>query len=235
MVQFLTTTGISNAIETIIRKAENKLVLVSPYLQLSQIFLERIQNADERVNEIILIYGKDNLDKNEWKKITQLKKLRLYFYENLHAKCYFNDTMMVITSMNLYEHSIQINREMGVLITRDDIVDSVLYNEAFLEIQEIIKNSELKLPEKGEAVTKKSIEEKIEQSENIKQDKKGYCLRCKEIIPLNSEKPYCIDCYKVWKEFYNLSYIEFYCHKCGQNYKSIMNKPLCPICVQGNK
>lgn len=233
MVQFLTTSGISNAIETIIRKAENKLVLVSPYLQLSQIFLERLQNADERVNEIILIYGKDNLEKEEWKKISQLKKLKLFFYENLHAKCYFNDTMMVITSMNLYEHSIQTNREMGVLITRDEEIDSVLYDEAFLEIQEIVKNSEMKLPKKGEIVPLKSPAEKIDQISQIKQVKNGYCLRCKEIIPLNTDKPYCPDCYAIWKEFYNTNYMEFYCHECGQNYKSTINKPLCPDCFQG--
>ena len=77
MLQFLTTAGVNSAIETIIRKASKRLVLVSPYLQLSQILLERLQNADERVEEIIYIYGKIKLNDEEWKKIIKLKKLKM--------------------------------------------------------------------------------------------------------------------------------------------------------------
>ena len=227
MVQFLTTAGVNNAIETIIRKANKKLVLVSPYLQLSQIFLERLQNADKRVEEIVFIYGKNQLNDEDWDKITQLQKLKLFSYENLHAKCYYNDTMMVITSMNLYEHSIHNNREMGILVTHDNEKDSEIYNEALCEIQEIINNAENMLPDRIEQEETKI--ENNEEEEEITQEN-GYCLRCREYIALNLDKPYCLDCYKTWKKFGNPTYLEFYCHQCGQNYKSTINKPLCPTC-----
>jgi len=230
MVQFLTTAGVNSAIETIIRKANRRLVLVSPYLQLSQILLERLQNADDRVEEIIYIYGKNRLNDDEWKKITKLKKLKLYYYDNLHAKCYFNDSMMVITSMNLYEHSIQNNREMGILITRDDENDTEIYNDAVQEIQEIIKNSEDKLPKKAESKIIAKIEALITITKKEQPKEKGYCLRCREQINFDPEKPYCLECFSIWKEYYNPNYLEFYCHQCGQNYKSTMKKPLCTSC-----
>jgi hypothetical protein len=40
--------------------------------------------------------------------------------ENLHAKCYGNETTAIITSMNFYEYSIEHNWEMGVLIDEDN-------------------------------------------------------------------------------------------------------------------
>ena len=48
MAEFLTTKGISFHIEHIIRNAKNRLILISPYLQLSKNFFERLQGADRR-------------------------------------------------------------------------------------------------------------------------------------------------------------------------------------------
>lgn len=48
MAEFLTTIGISHHIERIIKKAENQLVLVSPYLQLSPILMTRLEDASNR-------------------------------------------------------------------------------------------------------------------------------------------------------------------------------------------
>lgn len=44
MAEFLTTNGTSYHIENIIIGAEEKLVLVSPYLQISKTFYERLKD-----------------------------------------------------------------------------------------------------------------------------------------------------------------------------------------------
>ena len=90
MAEFLTTNGVSFRIETIIMEARKKLVLVSPFLQLSKTFFERLKDASNRNVEIIIIYGKDELKPNERNSLAELKSVELYFFENLHAKCYFN-------------------------------------------------------------------------------------------------------------------------------------------------
>ena len=59
MAQFLTTQGTSYYFEQIIIKATKRLILVSPYLKISDIFMVRLQDADKRNVEIIVIYGKD--------------------------------------------------------------------------------------------------------------------------------------------------------------------------------
>ena len=61
MAEFLTTYGISLQIENIIINAKRELTLVSPYLQLSKTFFERLKDAANNGVNIRIIYGKDEL------------------------------------------------------------------------------------------------------------------------------------------------------------------------------
>lgn len=44
----------------------------------------------------------------------------IYFYDNLHAKLYFNENTALITSMNLLDYSIKNNLEIGCLLNRGE-------------------------------------------------------------------------------------------------------------------
>lgn len=230
MVKFLTTLGIGSQIETIIRKARDKLILVTPYLQLSDNILERLKYADEHVNEIILIYGKKKLKDEELNKLKNLEKLEIYFHKDLHAKCYYNETMMVISSMNLHEFSMNQNREMGILITRDHDDDIEIYDEVNQEVNEILKSPKIKhISSKKKIKDKTKIAEKKD-TEKILSKKDGFCIRCHDKIAFKPDKPYCYDCFSVWNEFKNMDYIDSYCHRCGRYNDSSLNKPLCYSC-----
>jgi phosphatidylserine/phosphatidylglycerophosphate/cardiolipin synthase-like enzyme len=126
MAEFLTTNGTSYHIENIMIEAKSKLVLISPYLQLSKTFYERLKDASNKNVSIKIIYGKDELKPNERNSLADLRDVELFYFENLHAKCYFNEDKMVITSMNMYEYSEVKNREMGVLIDR--AIDKELFD-----------------------------------------------------------------------------------------------------------
>src|SRR5690606_27510368 len=105
MAEFLTTSGISHQIEDIIIDADSKLILVSPFLQLSKNLLQRLKEASGNKVNIKIIYGKDELKQSEKDSLSEINNLEIYFLENLHAKCYLNEKKMVITSMNMYEFS----------------------------------------------------------------------------------------------------------------------------------
>lgn len=139
MSKFLTTSQITAEIETIIIDAEERLVLVSPYIKISELFIERLRTTTEKDIEIIIIYGKKDLSESEEEKLSEFSTINFFYCENLHAKCYFNESRMVVTSMNLYEYSMLNNREMGVLITKQD--DFNVYSEAVKETESIIENS----------------------------------------------------------------------------------------------
>lgn len=229
MAEFLTTSGTSHHIENIIMNAKKKLYLVSPYLQLSKTFYERLKDASTNGVEISIIYGKDELKPNEANSLAKLKNVKLYYFENLHAKCYFNEIQMVITSMNMYEFSEKNNREMGVLI--DAAKDSELFQKAANETVSIMKNSEI--------ITLNKTERKYYQEpgtsntgNKITAPKMGYCIRCEERIPYNPAKPYCSNCYSTWAQFENPFYEETVCHSCGEFEQATMEKPLCYNCFK---
>lgn len=143
MAEFLTTNGTSHYIENIIIDANTELVLVSPYLQISKTFFERLKDASNRSVRIKIIYGKEDLRPNEKALIAELNGVELYYFENLHAKCYYNENSMVITSMNMYEFSEKNNREMGILIDSDS--DAKLYQKATSEVKSILQSADQKV------------------------------------------------------------------------------------------
>ena len=113
MAEFLTTRGTSHQIENIIMEAKGKLILLSPFLQLSKTLFERLKDASKKGVKIKIIYCKDEFNPNEKNSLAELTNVELFFHENLHAKCYFNETKMVITSMNMYQFSENNNYRSG--------------------------------------------------------------------------------------------------------------------------
>ncbi len=225
MAEFLTTSGTSYHIEKIIIEAKNKLVLVSPYLQISKTLYERLKDASNKNVSIKIIYGKDELKPNEKNSLAELKNIELYYFQNLHAKCYFNESKMVITSMNMYEFSEKTNREMGVLIDRS--IDKDLFEKAVAETLSILQSSEpipLKKAERQNAIQAR-FASKEQPKPKYQKQLRGYCIRCETRIDYNPEKPYCADCFSIWAQFENPEYTENVCHRCGEYYATSMNKP----------
>lgn len=227
MAKFLTTKGVASEIENIIIKAKKEIVLVSPFLQINQTFYERLGEASEGNIPITIIYGKDDLKNRERRSLHKLKTLSLFYFENLHAKCYYNEDKLIVSSMNMFSFSEINNREMGILVKKDE--DTDLYNDAVIEVKSILKHSE---KEFGKYITE--LEQDSKQIElNDKYDS-GFCIRCEKNIAYNLDKPYCIDCFYVWNEFENVNYEESVCHSCGEYNSSTMLKPECWNCYRKN-
>lgn len=227
MAEFLTTTGTSFHIEQIILEANKELYLVSPFLQLSKTFFERLKDASYRGVKIIIVYGKDELKPNEKNSIAEIDNLSLFYFENLHAKCYFNEKEMVITSMNMYEFSEKHNREMGVYIQKSR--DTALYNKAINETKSIISSAEpVELKKTNRSINKP--ESKKNNDYAVKKDIRGYCLRCQTRIPFDPDKPYCLTCFSSWVQWANPDFKESVCHGCGEYGPTTMTDPLCDDC-----
>lgn len=63
----------------------------------------------------------------------------------------------------------------------------------------------------------------------------GHCIRCRTPIPLAPDLPYCPDCHRVWKRYRNATQPELYCHVCGEQHATSMEKPACYECYQGQR
>lgn len=140
MAKFLNTSGTTYHLEELIKKATDRLVLISPYLQFNERIKELLEDKNRLKIDIRIVYGKSELSPQEINWLKELTFVRTSFCKNLHAKCYLNEHECIITSLNLYEFSQVNNNEMGVLIDKNN--DSQLYVDTYEEVLRIIRISE---------------------------------------------------------------------------------------------
>jgi PLD-like domain len=140
MAKFLRTTGINYVIEEIITRAKERVVLVSPFLQLNARIRELLSDGYRPDVDMRIIYGKRELDAPERQWLNGVPHIRTSFCQNLHAKCYLNENLCVITSLNLHLFSQQNNNEMGVMIKRS--TDHQLFSDVSAEVGRLLRISE---------------------------------------------------------------------------------------------
>lgn len=141
MAEFLDTQGVSYFLKKLINNANDKLYLISPYLQLNNQLKLSLEDRHKFSIDIIIIYGKVsdiNPDDSSW--LQAMPGIKLFFHKDLHAKCYFNEKEAIITSMNLYMFSQQNNVEMGIYISKEK--DEDLYKQVANEVDRIKRGSE---------------------------------------------------------------------------------------------
>ncbi|HWZ21619.1 MAG TPA: phospholipase D family protein [Cytophagaceae bacterium] len=214
MSKYLRTSGISSGIDDLIREAKERLYIISPYLKLSDNVKELLNDKEREKVEVRIIFGKQELNPTEMSYLQKLKYVRLYFSKNLHAKCYLNEKKMIITSMNLYEFSQQHNKEMGILIDREDENDKKVYDDAWKDIESILNNADdfsyIEAP-KSNGKTEVDSKKVTSKSQN------GYCIRTGEEIPFNIEKPMSYEAFKSWNKYKDKEYSEKFCHFSGEH------------------
>ncbi len=140
MAKFLNTSATNYFLEELIKDAKDRLVLVSPFLKLNDRMKELLSDKNRLKIDVRIVYGKSELQPQEIDWLRGLTYIRTSFCKNLHAKCYLNEELCIITSLNLYEFSQVNNNEMGILIRRSE--DAALYKDAYEEAQRIIRISD---------------------------------------------------------------------------------------------
>ena len=141
MAKFITTKKITSELEELIRKADGRLYIVSPYLRLSRDLRELLTFRNSIKKETKIIFGKPKLNPVQMTFLQGLRFVYLFFSDDLHSKCYINDTKMIITPMNQYDFSMINNKGMGILIDKAITEDSQVYDEAWKKIDFIEKTS----------------------------------------------------------------------------------------------
>ena len=187
MAKFLNTSATNYFLEEMIKGASDRLILISPFLKLNDRMKELLADKNRLKIDVRIVYGKSELQPQEIEWLRSLTFIRTSFCKNLHAKCYMNEQMCIITSLNLYEFSQINNNEMGILIRRDE--DGQLYKDAYEEAQRIIRISD------EIRVSLKRVSSEPEASAPVREIEKGSTNKnpasasSEEKLPLVQNKP----------------------------------------------
>lgn len=88
-----------------------------PYIDFGEYIRESVLNKHKHNDSlhIIITYGKDSkLKYKDSEFLKSLKYISIVYVPNLHAKYYANENEGVVTSINLYEYSLDNNIEFGI-------------------------------------------------------------------------------------------------------------------------
>jgi phosphatidylserine/phosphatidylglycerophosphate/cardiolipin synthase-like enzyme len=188
MAKFLNTSATNYYLEELIKNADDRLILISPFLKLNDKIKELLEDKNRLKIDIRIIYGKSELHPDEMNWLNELKFIRTSFCKNLHAKCYINESSCIITSLNLYEFSQVNNNEMGIFVDRD--TDSELYKDTYSEAQRIIRISdEVRISLDKVDNEAKEIEQGVAKSSTSKIAKKNK-LKTADFLDLLTQKGY---------------------------------------------
>ena len=140
MAKFLNTSATNYFLEELIKDAKDRLILISPFLKLNDRIKELLADKNRLKIDVRIVYGKSELQPEEIAWLNELSYVRTSFCKNLHAKCYLNEELCIVTSLNLYEFSQVNNNEMGILVRKYE--DNEVFKDAYEEAQRIIRISD---------------------------------------------------------------------------------------------
>ena len=224
----VTNDGVSSAVTQLIREAKESVVLVSPYNSFWDHLRDAIRLAIKRHVQVTVIYREGEKENDD---ITWLKKegATVYVVDRLHAKLYLNEASVLLTSMNLHQSSREKSREVGIHVD-----DADAQRELRSYVNELIHLGKRVSPAPASAQTRPapSITRTQRKDTPTKASTTGgACIRCKTPISFNVEKPLCPKDYRTWNRHQDPTYPEKYCHRCGREYSTTFNEPLCLPCL----
>jgi hypothetical protein len=187
MAKFLTGNELNSELEKLFERADEQIILISPYIKLHDRFISTLRaKKDNPKVEIIIVFGKNEEDLSKSMKqedfnfFKEFPNIQIRYEKRLHAKYYANETSAILTSMNLYNFSQDNNIEAGVM-TKATLLSSLASNlmtnvtgedsfdrTAFLYFSRVIEQSELLFKKNPEfessmfGLTKKYLSSKIE-------------------------------------------------------------------------
>lgn len=187
MAKFLTGNELNTELEKIFERADEQIILISPFIKLHDRFISTLQTKkDNHKLEIIIVFGKNEDDMSRSMKqedfnfFKEFPNIQIRYERRLHAKYYANESSAILSSMNLYTYSQDNNIEAGVMtkatllgnlannfmtnVTGEDSFD----NQAWTYFKRVIEQSNLlfhKTPQYESSMlglTKKFKESKVE-------------------------------------------------------------------------
>ncbi|PHR46551.1 MAG: hypothetical protein COA32_10425 [Fluviicola sp.] len=133
MNEFLTSNGLNAAIENLFEDANEKLVLISPYIKLHERYISILKTklAFPRL-EIIIVFGKNEEDysksmiEEDFNFFKEFPNIEIRYEKRLHAKYYSNEHVGILTSMNLHKYSQDNNIEAGIKTEPSSAINSIV-------------------------------------------------------------------------------------------------------------
>jgi phosphatidylserine/phosphatidylglycerophosphate/cardiolipin synthase-like enzyme len=230
--QLITDGAIYAKVRELIVKAEEQLIIISPYIDPTGDFVRQLEEAAlSREVTVQVIFRKDKLTEyreTDWFRRLEAAGVMLAVIDRLHSKVYRNESAAIVTSMNFFSSSGENSFEVGIFFEDDHKLSEQLkdYLTSLERHLELIGTGDSKRKQGARGVHKGGA------ARTKAPVAAGHCIRCDGSISFNPRRPYCADDYENWARYKNEDYPDKYCHRCGIPHPATMRKPLCRDCFE---
>lgn len=252
-VEFLSDWQVGDALLRIVAQARERLALVSPYNRHWGHLKREVASARQRGVAVTIYYRADEpdplgqLDRVTGDRVTADRvtmdgaavngvavrgaaadSITAVPVRMLHAKIYANESVALITTMNLVETSAMYSREVGLLIGDaklrrqvDDYIKS-LHDDAVAEAPQ----PDAPIPEGRMAYRNGAGRVPTGAIAEAPAKPPGFCIECGDAKGFEPERPLCAPCYGR----FGRNGAHRVCHRCGEPHPAQLNEPLCQAC-----
>ncbi len=212
----------------LINGAKKELTLVTPFVDLSDEdpIGHTIRAAMRRKVNVGLVMRLEPRSRPKAEVMDHIgeligRGLDVFIIRGLHAKLYWSESEVLVSSQNLYASTLGKTVEFG-LWSNDPA--AVVETETFYvnELKPLVLSVEEVFAQNG-----------VEMDEELDPDdpnRPGHCIRCADEIPYNVGAPYCDKDYAVWARFKKPDFVDRWCHDCGEKFEATKKQPLCVDC-----
>ena len=256
MAEFLKGEQLNSELVNIFERASEQIIIISPFIKLHSRIKDSLKGKlNEPKLKITVVFGKNEENKSkslnleEFEFFKQFSNIEIKYEPRLHAKYYANESLALLSSMNLYEYSQNNNIEFGIL-TKTTLLGSLTnigetldkdafnyfetviqnseskylkepkYDQKFLGLTKKYSNSEVKIDKLSSELSKKNVsQKKVTSKQKSEFLQIGYCIRTGKEIPFNPKYPFTSKSYESWNKFKDENYSEKYCHYSGEKSK----------------
>ncbi|MFL5353759.1 phospholipase D-like domain-containing protein [Archangium sp.] len=235
--QLINTEDTISRLLSLIREAQERVTLISPYVTLvaEDRVGRAVRDALRRKVRVSIVVRQDEQTplKEAWLEAMRPHVeagLQLHSVPGLHAKLYRSESTVLITSLNLLGSSFLNTIEVGLWSQDAQALREV---DAFIK-REVAPYARLvSLDAKAvSAPAPRKSEPRARPKPEPQEEEDGCCIRCGDDIPFDPDRPYCRECFAEWAEWENADYEDEFCHGCGDSYPATMARPLCRDCFR---
>jgi len=126
-------TKLYNKLKNCIKQATRSILIVSPYISISDDICNLLRDAADR-GILIIIYirtSDKHFKRGEWlesiKLINSIEGVNIFAVDGLHAKLYiFDSETSIVGSVNLIEHSLEFGGELALYLEQYSIITGLI-------------------------------------------------------------------------------------------------------------
>jgi phosphatidylserine/phosphatidylglycerophosphate/cardiolipin synthase-like enzyme len=208
--------ALTQATYELVATAQRFVLLASPFVRPSEYMRALLWGAKQRGVSVVILCRVRELDRAQ---LEPLAELGATFFDvpKLHSKLAITDRGCIVSSANL------------TVSSEVTLIETGTFYESSSEAHRSAARTAVSIAKNAAKVRAAELVSWVARSN----PNKGFCIRCRSAVPLQSKRPYCKCCFKGWASAGRPDLAEHFCHQTGRKATTRFESPVATLNTHG--